>query len=86
MPKAQFYMQKAKLIAEENHLQKPLSSIYDNYGVLKEMQVQYDSAFTFYKKSLAIKESLKDSIGIPYILNNIAGIYALKKQFSNERL
>ncbi|MBC7557099.1 MAG: tetratricopeptide repeat protein [Chryseobacterium sp.] len=86
MPKALFYMQKAKLIAEENHLQKPLLSIYDNYGVLKEMQKQYDSAFNFYGKSLAIKESIKDSIGIPYSLNNMAGIYVFKKQFTNAKL
>lgn len=86
MQKALFYMQKAKRIAEENHLQKPLLSIYDNYGVLKEMQIQYDSAFTFYNKSLAIKERIKDSIGIPYSLNNIAGIYVFKKQFNDAKI
>lgn len=79
--KAQLYMQKAKSISEQNKLQKPLLSIYNNYGVLKEMQAQYDSALYFYNKGLVLKESIKDSIGIPYSLNNIAGVYVIQKQF-----
>lgn len=81
LPKALYYMQKAKAISEKNHHLKPLLSIYNNYGVLKEMQLEYDSAFYFYDKGLSIKESQKDSIGIPYSLNNIAGLYVIKKQF-----
>ena len=81
MHKAEVYMQKAKSISENSKLQKPLLSIYNNYGVLKEIQTQYDSALYFYKKGLALKEAIKDSIGIPYSLNNIAGVYVIKKQF-----
>ena len=81
LSKALFYMRKAKLIAEKNKYQKPLLSIYNNYGVLKEMQTDYDSALYFYKKGLTIKEVIKDSIGIPYSLNNIAGIYVKQKFF-----
>ena len=81
MAKALYYMQKAKAISEKNHHLKALLSIYNNYGVLKEMQLQYDSAFYFYEKGLSIKESQKDSIGIPYSLNNIAGLYVIRKQF-----
>lgn len=81
MTKAIFYMQKAKSIAEKNKYQKPLLNIYNNYGVLKEMQIDYDSALYFYDKGLKLKEALKDSLGIPYSLNNIAGIYRIKKQF-----
>ena len=79
--KAVYYMQKAKKLAENNNLEKPLVSIYNNYGVLKEMQQSNDSALYFYYKGLKIKEKNKDSIGIPYSLNNIAGNYVIQKKY-----
>lgn len=81
LEKAIFYMQKAKYIAEKNNLRKPLLSIYNNYGVLKEMKVEYDSALFYYNKGLALKERIKDQVGIPYSLNNIAGVFVLRKQY-----
>ncbi len=86
MNKAVFYMRKAIYIAEAENL-KPLdrSKLYDNYGVLKEMQNDLDSAMFFYTKALKIKRELSDPIAIPYSLNNIAGIKILQKKF-NEAL
>ena len=81
LEKAIFYMQKAKYIAEKNNLRKPLLSIYNNYGVLKEMKVEYDSALFYYNQGLALKERIKDQVGIPYSLNNIAGVFVLRKQY-----
>jgi len=81
LEKALQYMQKAKFIAEKNTLRKPLLSIYNNYGVLKEMKKEYDSALFFYNKGLALKQRIKDQVGIPYSLNNIAGVFVLRKQF-----
>jgi signal transduction histidine kinase len=77
-----YFMQKGKSIAEKNNYQIPLLSIYNNYGVLKEMQMQNDSALYFYNKGLVLKEARKDTTGLPYSLNNIAGIYVKQKQFS----
>ena len=82
MPKALYYMQKGKALAESQKLEFELRGIYDNYGVLKEMQNQMDSALYFYSKSLSLKEIAKDSLGIPYSLNNIGGIYAIKKKYT----
>lgn len=79
-------MQKGKRIAEQYRIQKPLLSIYNNYGVLKEMEQEYDSAFYFYNKGLQIKEKIKDSLGIPYSLNNIAGIFVIRKKFEEAKL
>jgi signal transduction histidine kinase/uncharacterized protein YjhX (UPF0386 family) len=84
--KALYYMQKGMQIALDNKLEKPLLSIYNNYGVLKEMQNQLDSALYFYNKGLKIKEQIKDSVGIPYSLNNIAGVYLIRKQFDNAKI
>lgn len=81
LEKAIQYMQKSKQIAEKNNLQKPLLSIYNNYGVLKEMKVEYDSALFYYEKGLVLKQKINDQVGIPYSLNNIAGVFVLRKQF-----
>lgn len=81
MPRAQSYMRKAIAIAEKDQLRFELCGIYDNYGVLKEMQNQLDSAMLFYRKGLQLKEQFADSIGIPYSLNNIAGLYAMRKRY-----
>jgi signal transduction histidine kinase len=56
--------------------------LYDNYGVLKEMQSDGDSAILFYKKALEIKKINNDSIGIPYSLNKIAVLKATQGKFS----
>lgn len=82
LSKANEYMQKAIYLAEDKNI--PLfrkTKLYDNYGVIKEMMEQYDSAFSFYRKALKIKEQLNDSIGIPYSLNKIAVLYASLKNF-----
>lgn len=68
------YMLKAIKISENRNDKKSLCSMYDNYGVLKEMKGELDSALIFYNKSLNLKTELKDSFGMPYSLNNIAGV------------
>ena len=82
MPDALHYMRKGKSIAERINDTTSLLSIYNNYGVLKEMLNEPDSALHFYKKGLRLKEAVGDKQGIPYSLNNIAGIYAIKKDFA----
>ncbi len=84
--KAVYFMQKGKHIAEQFRLQKPLLSIYNNYGVLKEMKKEYDSALHFYNKGLQIKEQINDSVGIPYSLNNIAGLKVILRRFAEAKL
>lgn len=81
MPQAQYYLQKALRIAESNNFITPLLSIYNNYGVLKEMQNQLDSALLFYQKGLSLKVKIQDTIGIPYSLNNIGGIHLMRGEF-----
>ncbi|HRN98612.1 MAG TPA: tetratricopeptide repeat protein, partial [Flavobacterium sp.] len=81
MQQAQNYMQRGMRMAQSGKYNYRLAGIYDNYGVLKEMQNQLDSAFLFYNKSLDLKYKLADSVGIPYSLSNIAGIYVMRKQF-----
>jgi len=81
LQKAQYYMQKGKAIAESFNDEEVLKNIYNNYGVLKEMNNELDSALYFYNKSLFIKEKQNDTLGIPYSVSNIGGVYFLKKDY-----
>lgn len=72
MKEALLTMRKGMRLAESVSDEKELRGIYDNYGVLKEMQNELDSALFFYHKSLALKQKANDQIGIPFSANNIA--------------
>ncbi|MDE3058181.1 MAG: hypothetical protein KGJ59_09525 [Bacteroidota bacterium] len=83
LPKGVRYMQMAIALAEEKSLGDDLKcKLYDNYGVLKEMQGDYDGAMHLYKTALSMKMQRNDSVGIPYSLNKIANLYALEKKYS----
>lgn len=82
MKKAEYYMKLGMKIARDNNI--PLikkSKLFNNYGVLKEMQNQLDSASFFYNLALDIVTELDDSLGIPFSLTKIAGVSALKGNF-----
>jgi len=81
--KAQKYMHRGIKLAEEHHLTVQLCSLYDDYGVFYEEAGQLDSAMYYYKRALKVKTQLGDTIGIPYTLNNLAGIYVLKGHYKN---
>lgn len=83
--KALYYMQKGKAVAEAGNFQNELKDIYNNYGVLKEIEGQLDSALFYFEKGLEIKERMNDTIGIPYSWSNLAGVYGLQENFSKSR-
>ena len=80
MPLAIKYMLKAIKLSEKKNDKKSLCGMYDNYGVLKEMKGELDSALIFYNKSLKLKTELKDSFGMPYSINNIAGVKLMQNK------
>jgi len=83
--RALYYMQKGKNISERNNLEEAQKNIYNNYGVLKEINKELDSALYYYTKGLELKRKLKDTIGIPYSLSNIAGVYLLRENYNKSR-
>lgn len=85
LTKALYYMQKGKSIAEINNYENELKDIYNNYGVLKELNNELDSALYFFNRGLEIKLKIKDTIGVPYSWSNIAGVYGLQENFSKSR-
>jgi len=80
MEMALYNMQKGMKMAEVNADEGALTSIYDNYGVLKEMKEELDSVLFFYQKAMTLKEKRKDEIGIPYSANKIAFVKLMQKK------
>ncbi len=78
---ANFYMRKGIHIAESHGLKENLATLYDNYGVLKQMEDKSDSAYFYFSNALTLKRQLKDSVGIPYSLNKLAEMLAQQGKF-----
>ena len=82
LEKANQYMLKGIQIAEKNKVSKvTIAKLYDNFGVIKEMEGKLDSALILYNKALKIKYDLNDEVGIPFSLNKIANVKALQGKF-----
>ena len=81
--KAIEYMLKGISIAEKNNYKYDLSSIYNNYGVLHEMNNNLDSAAFYYRKALKLKIEFSDTEGIPYCLNDLAGIETMRGNYND---
>lgn len=75
------YMRKGIKLLEKTNDIKNIHPVYDNYGVVLTMIQKNDSALFFQKKSLMIKKTLKDSVGLGYGYANIANTFAEKKSF-----
>lgn len=83
--KAQYYMNKGLKLAEAKQFRKVMGRIYNNYGILKEMQGQLDSAKLFFEKGLKIVLEDNYKTGIPYSYSNLAGVYGLTGQLDSAR-
>jgi signal transduction histidine kinase len=81
MDAANRYLRKGIRLAEEHNLFMNLTTLYDHYGIVKLEEENPDSAFYYYNRALSLKYQLKDTVGIPYSLNKIAGIHLDKKEF-----
>jgi signal transduction histidine kinase len=57
--------------------------IMNESGVVFEYKGDYDEALKRYNASLKIAQSLKDSVGIAYALNFIAGVQTIQKKFDD---
>jgi len=81
LPRAVEYMGLALAISEADRDSTILGSLYDNYGVLQEMAKDLDLASIYYGKALDLKIARNDSLGIPFSLNNLAGIAIMQGRF-----
>ncbi|MGD8781060.1 MAG: histidine kinase [Ignavibacteria bacterium] len=78
---ANHYMRMGINIAEKHQFTAALNMLYDNYGVLKEIENNLDSATYYYNKALVNKKKLGDTVGIPFSFNKLAGAYAQKGDY-----
>lgn len=85
LKQALYYMQKGKAVAEANNFESELKDIYNNYGILKEINNELDSALYYFNRGLEIKLKINDTIGVPYSWSNMAGVYGLQENFSKSR-
>jgi len=81
MTKAKKYMRMAINLAEKYNLIISLTTIYDNYGIVLEMDNSVDSAIYYYNKSLQLNRALNNLVGIPFNLNHLAGANTIKGNF-----
>jgi signal transduction histidine kinase len=58
-----------------------LEAGYSNFGVLKEMKNELDSAKFYYKRAYAIALAKKDSVAIPYSLHHLGGVELMQKNY-----
>jgi len=59
-----------------------LEAGYNNYGVLKEMENQLDSANHFYQLAYNMALARNDSIALPYCINHLAGVELLRENYA----
>ena len=85
MPKAEVYMNRGMKLAENGNYKEVLDRIYNNYGVLKELQSQLDSALYFYEKGLVIVKERDFKEGYPYSYSNLGGVYGQQGKYDLAR-
>lgn len=85
MDEANAYMRKGLKILETNFDTNAIEAGFNNYGVLKEMENQLDSAVFYYSKSLDLATARQDSIAMPYALNHLASVSILQEQFDDAK-
>lgn len=85
LDKAGEYMVKGMRMLEAVQDSGRLTGVYDNYGVLKLLAKEPDSALHYYQRSLKLKSAFKDSLGIPYSLNKIGEIHLMRKDLRAAR-
>ena len=81
MAKANEYMRIGLNILKNLTDTAQLETAFSNYGVLKEIEGQLDSASFYYNAALGLVTARNDSVAIPFSLNHLAGIELLKENF-----
>ena len=82
LKKAMEYMGMGISIAEKHNYKFELSSMYNNFGVLHELNNNLDSTAFYYRKALKLKKEVGDFEGIPYTLNDLSGLEAMRGNFN----
>lgn len=74
------YFRLAIALQEKHHFIEGAASIFNNYGELLKSD-KPDSALYYFRQSLNLARMQKDTIGIPFSLNNLVEEHARRKEF-----
>lgn len=75
------WMEEGKAMMLQIGHEEHLAELVNNLGVLYEMKGDLDKAMEHYQWSLRLVKKFNDSIGMPYTLEHISGIYYYKSDF-----
>lgn len=75
------WMEEGKALMLQIGHEEHLAEVVNNLGVLYEMKGNLDQAMEHYQWSLRLVKKFNDSIGLPYSLEHISGIYFFKSDF-----
>lgn len=81
LSKSQEYMQKGLQILSDFPGSSEQASSFNNYGSIKLELQEFDSAFYFINRSLNIKKSLNDTIGVAYSYSYLFNLYQETSDF-----
>ena len=72
------YMRQGLQLLEQYPDSSELEPGYSNFGVLKEMKGELDSATFYYGRAYAIALAWNDSVAIPYSLHHLGGVELMR--------
>src|SRR5690554_5797082 len=72
---AEVYMQKGISVLKQFPGSITQADAFNNYGIVKLMKQEYDSALFYITQSLLIKEEKGDQLGVSYSLGNLSEVY-----------
>ncbi|TNF29569.1 MAG: sensor histidine kinase [Bacteroidetes bacterium] len=79
------YMRQGLAILQQHPDSSELEPGYSNFGVLKEMKGELDSATFYYNRAYAIALARKDSVAIPYSLHHLGGVALMQKKYTEAK-
>lgn len=79
--KALYYFRLALALNRTQHVGDLRVKLFNNYGTLMKESGKLDSALYYHKLSLDYCHFYRDTIGMPYSLNNMVVVFSAQKQF-----
>ena len=79
------YMRRGLKLLEQYPDSMELEAGNSNFGVLKEMKGELDSAKFYYNRAYAIALAKKDSIAIPYSLHHLGGVELMQENYAEAK-
>jgi tetratricopeptide (TPR) repeat protein len=77
-----YYLDAGKL-TQQLRFPRELAVALNGQGWIKAGQSKHDEAMMLFKRSLAIRESMSDHVGIGHSYNNIGSVYEFRSEYDS---